>query len=203
MVGLARWPPPVGPSRAAWVPEFTGVAWLRHPTGAWGVRCGLRLACRSGMLRMPLAPGCFRVALPLAARFVRVLPGCWSLQAWPGSATPPALGGLSGVAVACHLACSGCPWPWVVSGWHCHSPPASCACRLGAGVDRPGLAPPPCRRLGGLRVRSPVACHLACSGCPWPRAVPGWHCHSPPGLRGGQCRVLLPVHQTSMMSALC
>ena len=134
-------------ARVARVLEFAGLAWLRHPTGAWGV-------------------------------------------VW-------------GVAVACHLACSGCPWPWVVSGWHCHSPPASCACRLGAGVDRPGLAPPPCRRLGGLRVRSPVACHLACSGCPWPRAVPGWHCHSPPGLRGGQCRVLLPVHQTSMMSALC
>ena len=46
------------------------------------------------------------------------------------------------------------PWPWVVSGWHCHSPPASCACRQGAGVYRHGLAPPP-PRAPGVLVRSP------------------------------------------------
>ena len=94
------WAGPLAPPRGS-LPCRLGAGVYRRglappPRRRLGCQVWSPLACHSGMLRMPLAPGCFRVALPLAARFVRVLPGCWGLQAWPGSATPPALGGLSG-----------------------------------------------------------------------------------------------------------
>ena len=65
-----------GPCPAARVLEFTGLAWLCHPAGAGGFGCGLRVACHSGMLRMPPGPGLFlggtATHRPLRARAARV-----------------------------------------------------------------------------------------------------------------------------------
>ena len=121
-------------------------------------------------------------------------PGCWSLQAWPGSATPPALG-VSGVVSVWHatLACSGCPLAlgcfWValpLTARFVRVPPGCRSLQAWPGSATPAGA----RGFGAFSVRHALR---ACSGWPWPRAVPEWQAtRRPPRaryliwLRGGQ-----------------